>query len=91
MHYNFVERDDRMKNIFLNLGKKSKRIIISGWSLSIILLISSAVVFFGAGKIFDYYPSMALCNALLSASRPVFVISSIASLGVEYFRKQKER
>ena len=80
-----------MKNTFRSLGRISKRIIISGWSASIILLISSAVIFFGAGKIFDYYPSMTLCSSLLAATRPVFVISSAASLGTEYFKKQKDK
>lgn len=79
-----------MKNVYQNLGIISKRIIVSGWSVSIILLISSAVIYFGAGKIFDYYPSMRLCNLLLSSSRPIFVISSIASLGAEYIKKQKD-
>lgn len=87
--YNLYERDEAMKNIFKNISRTSRHIIIFGWSAAILTLTASAVIFFGAGNFFDYYPSMRLCAMLLSLVRPVFVISCAASLCTEYMIKQK--
>lgn len=78
-----------MKDLFFSIGKKSRIILIVGWGCSLLLVAASAVLFFGAGIIAEYYPAMYLCEKLLAASRPVFVLSSAISLSAEYLRKMK--
>ena len=78
-------------DILKNISKTSRRILVIGWAAAAVVLTASAAVYFGAGKIFDYYPSMALCAKLLTAVRPVFVLSSAASLAAEYFNLSRQK
>ena len=73
-----------MKNIIMQLHISSRLIFIFGWIAVIIIVLASAVLHYGAGRIWDYYHSVALSEKLLSLSRPASVAVCTASLLSEY-------
>jgi hypothetical protein len=73
-----------MKNIFLNLSRSSRLTLIIGGAAVAAVLIASAVLYFGAGVLWDYYPSVAKSEWLLANSRPLGVGVCVSSLLLEY-------
>ena len=78
-----------MLKIFKNLHRRTKVTVVVCWSAVILILTASAVLYIGAGGIFDYYTAVDLSEALLALCRPASVIAFLASLGCEYAAKQK--
>jgi hypothetical protein len=76
-----------LKNILSEVCPISKHIFIIGFITAILIVAVSAVLYFGAGRIVDYYPSVSLSEKLLSASRTVWVSACISALLVEYRAK----
>ena len=73
-----------MKNIFLNLHRSSKLTLLIGGAAVAAVVITSAVLYFGAGVLWDYYPSVAKSEWLLANSRPLWIGVCVLSLLLEY-------
>ncbi|MBR4858121.1 MAG: hypothetical protein IKU08_02925 [Clostridia bacterium] len=78
-----------MIKIFKNLHRRTKITFAVCWTAVILILSASAVLYIGAGGIFDYYAAVDLSESLLALCRPASVIAFLASLGCEYAAKQK--
>ncbi len=73
-----------MKNILMQIHTSSRLIFVIGGIAVLTTVLASAVIYFGAGSLWDYYLSIALSEKLLTASRPLSVGVCAASLLVEY-------
>ena len=78
-----------MKEVFNQIHRFSKTVLITGWITIIFMLVSSIILYIGAGELFDYYSSVEISEKLLSLVRPVCMAVSIGSIAVEHFMKQK--
>lgn len=76
-----------MKNILFEISSLSKYIFITGFLAASLIVAASAVLYFGAGRWWDYYFCIPLCEKLLAASRPVGVSTCVSALLVEYKAK----
>ena len=79
-----------MKKVFSQMHRCAKNVFISGWIIVFIMLTVSAVLYIGAGNLFDYYISVYISEKLLAGVRPVSVAVCLGSLALEYYSKQKE-
>ena len=73
-----------MKDIFSEINPISKHIFFVGFITAILIVAASAVLHYGAGRIWDYYFCISLSERLLAASRPAGVSACISALLVEY-------
>lgn len=73
-----------MKDIFLQLHRLSKLTLVIGGVAVAAVIIASAVLYFGAGVFWDYYPSVAKSEWLLANSRPLGIAVCIAAIVAEY-------
>ncbi len=78
-----------MKKIFTNLHRRTKYIVVLGWAAVMIMLFVSALLYIGAGEMFDYYSAVDISEKLLTLCRPASVFACLASLGSEYAAKQR--
>ena len=78
-----------MKNT-LKIHTGAKRFLITGTVTVLLIIIVSAVLYIGAGRLFDYYIATDISEKLLAASRPVSVAVCAGSVGIEYFLKRKK-
>lgn len=62
-----------MKEVFLQIHPHTKRAAVIGSLLIISVLAVSAVLYFGAGRAFDYYTAKDAAERLLTAVRPMGV------------------
>ena len=76
-----------LKNILNRISPVSKRIFIIGFSAAVLIVAVSAVIYFGAGREWDYYLCISLSEKMLAASRPVITSTCICALLVEYRAK----
>lgn len=72
------------------IHRKSKWFLAIGSAIVIIIILSSTVLYIGAGRIFDYHIATDISEKLLAASRPVSVAVCAGSFGIEYFLKKKD-
>lgn len=81
-----------MKNS-LKIHRKSKLLLIAGTAAVVTVLLASALLYFGAGRSFDYFIATDISEKLLAGVRPLSVAVCIGSLGTEYFliRKDNDR
>ncbi len=79
-----------MKEILKNIHFPAKLALVAGWIAIAVILISSTVLYIGAGNFFDYYSAVALSEGLLTAVRPVSVAVFAVSTGIEYYSKRKK-
>lgn len=79
-----------LKSTFSHIHLSARLILIIGGLLTVAAVAASALLHFGAGKIFDYYFAADLSERLLAASRPIGVISCCSALAAQYRKKQKE-
>ena len=67
-----------------------RRILIIGGLLTAAAVAASAFLYFGAGRLLDYYPCVDMSEKLLAASRPLGVLVCAGTLGSEYLSEQRE-
>ena len=72
------------------IHRKSKWFLAIGSAIVIIIILSSTVLYIGAGRMFDYHIATDISEKLLAASRPVSVTVCAGSFGIEYFLKKKD-
>ena len=63
--------------------------MIIGWLTVAVTVAASAVLYIGAGEVFDYYSAIGISENLLALSRPIAVVVCVFSLLIEYRSKQK--
>ncbi|MBP3697152.1 MAG: hypothetical protein J6J45_06360 [Clostridia bacterium] len=73
-----------MKNILMQVNSASKHIFILGSVAVALTVAASAVLYFGAGTLWDYYACIAVSEKLLALSRPVSVTICATALLLEY-------
>lgn len=78
-----------MKNAF-KIHRSSKHFLIIGAAAVALIITASAVLYIGAGRLFDYHLATDISEKLLAASRPLSVTVCAGSVGIEYFFKQKD-
>ncbi len=78
-----------MKEILKNVHRPAKYVFIIGWIAIAAVVITSTVLYIGAGEVFDYYSAVALSEKLLTSARPISVGVFAASTCVEYCLKKK--
>lgn len=78
-----------MKNIFLQLHISSKLTLIIGGVAVAAVVAASAVLYFGAGVVWDYYPSVAGSEWLLANSRPLGIIVCLTAILTEHRANKK--
>ena len=78
-----------MKKILASVHRSARLIMISGWAAVAAIVIASAVLYIGAGEMFDYYSAIKTSENLLALSRPAAVAVCTFSLLAEYRSKQK--
>lgn len=78
-----------MKKIFLQLHRSSRLTLIIGGIVVAAVIIASAVMYFGAGVLWDYYPSVAGSEWLLANSRPLGIGVCLAAVATEYLLSKK--
>lgn len=74
----------------LGIHHNSKRFLIIGSITVALIILTSTVLYIGAGRLFDYYLATDISEKLLAASRPVSVAVCGGSLSIEYFFKKNE-
>ena len=79
-----------MKNT-LKICPWAKRILVAGTVTVLTVILVSAVLYIGAGRMFDYYIATDISEKLLAASRPISVSVCAGSVSLEYFLKRKHR
>lgn len=79
-----------MKNITDKIHTPAKRVLIIGFSVIAFMLAVSALLYIGAGRIFDYYSVIGISEGMLNSVRPISVFVCLGSLGAEYLSRQKE-
>ena len=79
-----------MKNIFSHIHRSSKIALTAGWIAVFVLLSVSAVLYVGAGRLFDYHSAVFVSEKLLETVRPVCILASIFPLAIEYFAVRKD-
>jgi hypothetical protein len=89
--YNYVdnrtERGISMKQLLGRLSPITVKTAVFGAVLVISAVIASAVLYFGAGRNYDYFAARAASEALLNLSRPMGVIVCLAVYFAEYRSK----
>lgn len=78
-----------MKEIFLQLHRSSKLTLVIGGAAVIAVIAASAVLYFGAGILWDYYPTVARSEWLLASSRPLGIGVCLAAILTEYRANKK--
>lgn len=78
-----------MKNILKNIHRPAKIVLISGWIATVVIVAVSAVLYIGAGRVFDYYSAVDISEKLLTLSRPLSVAVFAVSTGLEYSLKKR--
>lgn len=63
-----------MKKILSELHRPARRILIIGGLLTAAAVAASTLLYFGAGRLLDYYPCVDMSEKLLAASRPLGVL-----------------
>lgn len=76
-----------MKDILSEINPISKHIFLIGFITAVLIVAASAVLYFGAGRLWDYYFCIPLSEKLLAASRPAGVSACASALLVEYRTK----
>lgn len=76
-----------MKNILTQINSASKHIFIFGSIAVALVVAASAVFYFGAGTLWEYYVCIAVSERLLTASRPMSVTVCVTALLLEYRSK----
>jgi len=79
-----------MKEIIKKIHKPAKYIFVTGWIIILFMLISSTLLYIGAGKVVDYHKSIEISELLLEALRPISVAVCIGSVSAEYLTAKKE-
>ena len=79
-----------MKKILSRIHRPARRVFIIGTVLVIVMILLSAILYIGAGRLFDYHIATDISEKLLAASRPISVAVCTGSFGIEYFLKKKE-
>ena len=78
-----------MKNS-LKIHRKSRLLLLTGSVTIVAVLLISTVLYFGAGRGFDYFIATDISEKLLAGVRPLSVAVCVGSLGTEYFLKRKD-
>lgn len=73
-----------MRKIFKELHRPARRVFVIGWIVIAAVVAASAVLYIGAGSVFDYYSSVEISEKLLASARPVSIGVCACSLGLEY-------
>lgn len=73
-----------MKRIFKEIHRPARRVFVIGWLIVAAVLAASAVLYIGAGRVFDYYSSVEISEKLLASVRPLAIAVCALSLGLEY-------
>ena len=79
-----------MKNITDKIHAPAKRVLAIGFSVIAVMLAASALLYVGAGRIFDYYSVIGISEGMLSGVRPISVFVCLGSVGAEYVSRQRE-
>lgn len=85
----FISGGMKMKNILSQIHPSSKLTAIIGGIAVLAVVAISAVLYFGAGSIWDYYSSVAISEKLLTLSRPLSVLVCCLSLWLEYRARKR--
>ncbi len=78
-----------MKNT-IKIHRNSKRFLLIGGITVALIILVSAVLYIGAGRLFDYYIATDISEKLLAVSRPVSVAVCTGSVSMEYFFKKRD-
>lgn len=78
-----------MRKIFASVHRPARLLMIIGWLTVAVTVAASAVLYIGAGDVFDYYSAIGISENLLAVSRPIAVVVCVFSLLIEYRSKQK--
>lgn len=78
-----------MRNFLASVHRPARIILIVGWLTVAAIVAVSAVLYIGAGAVFDYYSSVTASENLLAFSRPIAVAVCAFSLLIEYRSKRK--
>ena len=78
-----------MRNFLASVHRPARIVLIVGWLTVAATVVASAVLYIGAGTVFDYYSSVSASENLLAFSRPVAVAVCVFSLLIEYRSRQK--
>lgn len=73
-----------MKEILMQARPLSRRLLLAGTALCLLLAAGSAALFFCAEHTADYFASIAFSETLLTAVRPLAVLTAAAAIGAEY-------
>ncbi len=79
-----------MKKILSLIHRPARRVFIIGAISVFVMIIVSAFLYIGAGRMFDYYSATVTSERLLALSRPVCIGVCTGSLGLEYFCQKNE-
>lgn len=79
-----------MKNITDKIHTPAKRVLAVGFSVIAVMLTVSALLYVGAGRIFDYYSVIGISEGMLNGVRPLCVFVCLGSVGAEYVSRQRE-
>ena len=79
-----------MKKILSRIHRPARRVFIIGAVFVIVMILLSAILYIGAGRMFDYYSAVVTSERLLALSRPVCIGVCAGALGLEYFSQKKE-
>ena len=72
----------------MQISSASKHIFVLGSVAVALTVAASAVLYFGAGTLWDYYACIATSEKLLALSRPMSVVVCVAALLLEYRAKK---
>lgn len=73
-----------MKKILAEVQPRSRRLLLGGTGLCLLLAALSAALYFGAGQTADAFAAIACSERLLAAVRPLAVLTAAGALGAEY-------
>ena len=79
-----------MKKIFREIHRPARRVFVIGWLIVAAVVIVSAVLYIGAGRMFDYYFSVEISEKLLASARPVSIGVCVSAIGLEYCSIRKQ-
>ncbi len=79
-----------MRKIFKEIHAPARRVFVIGWLIVAAVIIVSAVLYIGAGRVFDYYSSVEISEKLLASARPASIGVCVSALSLEYCSIRKQ-
>lgn len=73
-----------MRKIFKEIHTPARRVFVIGWIVIAAVVAASAVLYIGAGRVFDYYSSVEISEKMLASARPASIGVCVCALCLEY-------